>query len=38
MNGYVREEKVKLNAQIREETKRRRLIAAEHGISQASAT
>ncbi len=30
--GYVREEKVKLNAQIREETKRRRLIATEYGI------
>ncbi|MFO0856606.1 MAG: glycosyltransferase [Phycisphaerales bacterium] len=36
--GYVREEKVKLNAQIREETKRRRLIATEHGILQTSAT
>lgn len=35
--GYVREEKVKLNAQIREETKRQRLIATQHGISQASA-
>lgn len=33
--GYVREEKVKLNAQIREETKRERLVATRFGIGQA---